>query len=125
MVTRFEGGSLDVGDQLAGDRLRPPARRPRTTRPYTFSAGNFSCFGINCQVPPWDNKQARQALLYAVDRVRWATTVQQGLEFPSTLPWPKTSPAYDDAKANAYPFDLDKAASMLKAAGVTARSPAT
>jgi peptide/nickel transport system substrate-binding protein len=51
--------------------------------------------------------------------VRWASTVQNGLEFPSTLPWPKTSPAYEDAKANAFQFDLDKAAAMLKAAGVT------
>lgn len=46
-------------------------------------------------------------------------SVQRGLESPSTLPWPKTSPAYDDAKANAYQFDLDKASAMLKAAGVT------
>src|SRR5262249_36105418 len=65
------------------------------------------------------NKKARQALLYAVDRVRWATTVQRGLEPPSALPWAKSSPAYDEAKSNAYPFDLDKAAAMLKAAGGT------
>jgi peptide/nickel transport system substrate-binding protein len=87
--------------------------------PYTFSAGGFSCLGINCQQPPWDNKQARQALQYAVDRVRWANTIQHGLEFPSSLPWPKTSPAYDDAKANGYPFDLSKAKSLLQAAGVS------
>ena len=74
---------------------------------------------MNCQVAPWDNKKAREALLYAVDRVRWATTVQKGLEDPSTLPWPKTSPAYEEAKSNAFQFDLEKAAAMLKAAGVT------
>jgi peptide/nickel transport system substrate-binding protein len=45
--------------------------------------------------------------------------VKKGLEFPSTLPWPKTSPAYDESKANAYAFDLDKAAAMLKSAGVS------
>jgi peptide/nickel transport system substrate-binding protein len=54
-----------------------------------------------------------------VDRGRWANTVQKGLEFPSTLPWPKASPAYDDAKATAFQFDLAKAAAMLKDAGVT------
>jgi hypothetical protein len=49
--------------------------------------------------------------------VRWATTIQRGIEFPSTLPWPKTSPAYDDAKANGFQFDLDKACEpMLDAA---------
>jgi peptide/nickel transport system substrate-binding protein len=118
MVTRFEGGTLDAAvNYPVMDFIR--LRDDKDYTPFTFSAGNFSCFGINCQVPPWDNKKARQALLYAVDRVRWANTVQKGLEFPSTLPWPKTSPAYDDAKANSFPFDLDKASAMLKAAGVS------
>jgi peptide/nickel transport system substrate-binding protein len=118
MATRLEGGSLDVAiNYPVTDFVR--LKNDPTYVTYTFSAGNFSCLGINCQVPPWDNKKARQALLYAVDRVRWANTVQKGLESPSTLPWPKTSPAYDDAKANAYQFDLDKASTALKAAGVT------
>ncbi len=118
MVSRFEGGSLDVAINYPVTdfvRLRDDAGYTQ----YTFSAGNFSCLGMNCQVAPWDNKKARQALLYAVDRVRWATTVQKGLENPSTLPWPKTSPAYEEAKSNAFQFDLEKAAAMLKAAGVT------
>jgi peptide/nickel transport system substrate-binding protein len=118
MTTRLEGGALDVAIIPVTDFLRL-RDQPASYTPYTFSAGNFSCLGMNCQVPPWDNKQARQALLYAIDRVRWANTIQKGLEFPSTLPWPKTSPAYDDAKANAFQFDLDKAAAMLKAAGVS------
>lgn len=116
MVARFEGGTLDAAvNYPVNDFIR--LRSDPTYSTYTFSAGNFWCFGINCQVPPWDNKQMRQALLYAVDRGRWVTTVQKGLEFPSTLPWPKTSPAYEDAKANSYGFDLDKAGAMLKAAG--------
>jgi peptide/nickel transport system substrate-binding protein len=118
MVSRFEGGSLDVAINYPVTdffRLRDDASYTQ----YTFSAGNFSCLGMNCQVAPWDNKKARQALLYAVDRVRWATTVQKGLENPSTLPWPETSPAYEEAKSNAFQFDLEKAAAMLKVAGVT------
>jgi peptide/nickel transport system substrate-binding protein len=117
MATRFEGGSLDAAINFpVTDFVR--LQKDTDYVPYLFSAGNFRCLGVNCQVPPWDNKQARQALLYAVDRERWAATVTHGLETPSALPWPKTSPAYDDAKANAYPFDLDKAATLLKAAGV-------
>ena len=53
-------------------------------------------------MPPFDNKKARQALLYAVDRERWANTIQKGLEFPSTLPWPKTSPFYYKPSKVAY-----------------------
>jgi len=117
MTTQFEGGALDFANIPVTDFVR--LKDDPKYQPFTFSAGNFSCLGINCQSPPWDNKKARQALLYAVDRVRWATTIQRGIEFPSTLPWPKTSPAYDDAKANGFQFDLDKAKSMLQAAGVT------
>src|SRR5262252_2061975 len=118
MTARLEGGAFDAAIIPVTDFLRL-RDQPASYTPYTFSAGNFSCFGINCQSEPWTNKQARQALQYAIDRQRWATTIQKGLEFPSTLPWPKTSPAYDEATANKFPFDLDKAASMLKAAGVT------
>ena len=116
MVTRLEAGSLDAAYNFpVNDFVRLRSDPDYTT--YTLTAGNFSCFGINCQVSPWDSKQMRQALLYAVDLGRWATTVQKGLETASTLPWPTTSPAYDDAKANKFAFDLDKAAAALKAAG--------
>jgi peptide/nickel transport system substrate-binding protein len=121
MTTQLEAGALDVAQIPVTDFVR--LKDDPKYQPYLFSAGNFSCFGINCQQPPWDKKEARQALLYAIDRVRWANTLQKGLETASTLPWPKTSPAYDDAKANMYQFDLDKAAAQLKAAGVT--SPLT
>jgi peptide/nickel transport system substrate-binding protein len=117
MATQFEAGALDVAILPVTDFLRLKDD-PKYT-PYTYSAGNFSCLGINCQQAPWDNKQARQALQYAVDRVRWANTIQHGLVFPSSLPWPKFSPAYDDAKANGYPFDLAKAKAALQAAGVS------
>jgi peptide/nickel transport system substrate-binding protein len=117
MTAQLEGGAIDAALNLPVTDFVRLQNDPKYT-PLTFSAGNFSCLGMNCQVAPWDNKKARQALLYAVDRVRWAGTVQKDLEFASTLPWPKTSPAYDDAKANAYQFDLQKAAAMLKAAGV-------
>jgi peptide/nickel transport system substrate-binding protein len=119
MTARFEGGALDAAIIPVTDFLRL-RDQPANYTPYTFSAGNFSCFGVNCKVPPWDNKKARQALHHAIDRSRWSNTVQKGLESPSMLPWPKTSPAYDESKANAYPFDLDKAAALLKEAGVTA-----
>jgi len=118
LTTRFEGGALDAANNLpVTDFVR--LKDDKAYTPYLFSAGNFSCLGVNCQVPPWDRKEARQALLYAVDRQRWATSMQRGLETPSALPWPKSSPAYDEAKGNSFGFDLDKAAAALKSAGVT------
>ncbi|MBV9326202.1 MAG: ABC transporter substrate-binding protein [Chloroflexi bacterium] len=117
MTTQFEAGALDVAIPPVTDFIR--LRDDPKYTPITYSAGNFSCLGIQCQQPPFDNKQARQALQFAVDRMRWANTIQKGLETPSALPWARTSPAYDETKGNAYQFDLDKAKSMLQAAGVT------
>ncbi len=37
---------------------------------------------------------------------------------PKALSWPPSSPAYDQAAASSYGFDLDKAKSMLTQAGV-------
>jgi peptide/nickel transport system substrate-binding protein len=116
MTTRFEAGTLDVAQLPVTDFIR--LRDDPKYKPFTFTAGNFSCLGVNCQVPPWDTKQAREGLLHAVDRERWTTTVQRGLETASALPWPSFSPAYDEAKGKAYPFDLEKAKSVLQAAGV-------
>ncbi|GAC1326411.1 MAG: ABC transporter substrate-binding protein [Chloroflexota bacterium] len=118
MTAQLEGGALDVAVNLPVTDFVRLRDDPRYT-PFTFSAGNFSCLGMNCQAPPWDNKKARQALRYAVDRIRWANTIQKGLEVASALPWPTSSPAYEQAKATGDAFDLDKAANLLKAAGVT------
>ncbi|MBV9582860.1 MAG: ABC transporter substrate-binding protein [Chloroflexi bacterium] len=117
MTTQFEAGALDVAVPPVTDFIR--LRDDPKYTPVTYSAGNFWCMGINCQQPPFDNKQARQALQFAVDRTRWTDTVNKGLEVPSALPWAKSSPAYDETKGNAYGFDLNKAKSMLQAAGVT------
>jgi peptide/nickel transport system substrate-binding protein len=118
MTAALEGGALDTAINVpVTDFVR--LRDDHKFQPHLFSAGAFSCFGINCQSPPWDKKEARQALQYAVDRERFANTILRGLEVPAALPWTKSSPAYDEAKAKAYPFDLDKAKAMLQAAGVS------
>jgi peptide/nickel transport system substrate-binding protein len=117
MVARLETGELDVAIVPANDFIR--LKDNPAYAPYTFSAGNVAVLGVQCQTPPWDNKKARQALHYALDRGRWANTVNRGLETASALPWAKTSAAYDEAKANAYPFDIEKAKALLKDAGVS------
>jgi peptide/nickel transport system substrate-binding protein len=116
-TTQFEGGSFDAAILPVTDFIR--LRDDPKYSTFAFSAGNFNCLGVNCKVAPWDNKKARQALLYAIDRVRWASTIQRGLEEPTALPWPKASPAFDEAKNKAYGFDLDKAKSLLEAAGIS------
>jgi peptide/nickel transport system substrate-binding protein len=75
--------------------------------------------GVNTLVPPLDNRQVRQALSFAADRQRYSDQIFRGIVKPLFLPWDQNSLAYEANKVNPYPFDLDKARSLLNGAGVT------
>jgi peptide/nickel transport system substrate-binding protein len=118
-VAQLEAGVLDLADS-------PPIRdavRLRNDPAYnylgTFIGGQYFCVFINTSVPPLDNKVVRQALNWALDRQRFATTVMLNLVGPGQdLPWPPQAGASEPAKNNVYTFDLDKAKSLLASAGV-------
>jgi peptide/nickel transport system substrate-binding protein/glutathione transport system substrate-binding protein len=61
----------------------------------------------------------RQALAYSMDRKEYAAVAYSGFEIPTCTVWyaPATI-AYSKSALDAYPFDLAKAASLLKSAGV-------
>jgi peptide/nickel transport system substrate-binding protein len=84
-----------------------------------YDVGSHYAIWMNVAVPPLNNKLVRQALNYAIDRQRFIDTALGGLVgAPMNLPWPTYSPAYEAAKNKTYPFDLDKAKSLLASAGV-------
>lgn len=118
MVAQFEGGAADmVLNPPLRDigRLKTDPKYQAVANPYT---GRYYTAGWNVANKPLDNKQVRQALNYAMDRKRFADTILLGLSRPETLPWIPNTPAYQEAKANFYTFDLDKARSLLTQAGV-------
>jgi peptide/nickel transport system substrate-binding protein len=78
----------------------------------------ISILGVNVSTPPFDNKQVRQALNFALNRQRMVEVALSGFGEPRVLPWPMSSVAYDAGKAATYAFDLDHARSLLSAAGV-------
>ncbi len=118
MLTQFDAGTLDViKNPLPRDFARFHADSSYQTVVHPVS-GNYYVFGVNLGVPPLDNKTVRQALNYAIDRKRFTDTFLLGTGTPSALPWPTSSPAYDPTASAAYGYDLDKAASLLKDAGV-------
>jgi peptide/nickel transport system substrate-binding protein len=119
MLVQLEAGTLDVAKGPAPNdfaRYRGDADYQAITHSVS---GNFFLFGLNLGIPPLDNKQVRQALNYALDRKRFADTFMFGTGVAESLPWPSSSPAYEASKQNFYTFDLDKAASLLKAAGAS------
>lgn len=120
MSVQLESGALDVvKNPLLSDyvRIKTNPSFQAFTHP---NPGTIFEFGFNVNATPFDNKQVRQALNYALDRNRLAQTVLLGLASPLCLPWSQSSPAYDAAKNGTYAFDLNKARAMLDSAGVTA-----
>jgi peptide/nickel transport system substrate-binding protein len=118
-LVQLEAGAIDMLRTEAVDdivRLKKDPAYQAIQHPF---AGTFYEFGINVTRPPYDNKKVRQALNHAIDRQRYAGNVMQGLVKPLALFWSSTSPAFDDAKNAAVPFDLDKAKSLLSEAGVS------
>lgn len=87
---------------------------------YLANGYTFMCF--NTTRPTLEQKEVRQALLYALDRPSFLTAEYGSDQLVSLgmAPISKTSWAYpgDDA-LNRYDYDLDKAAQMLEDAGWT------
>ena len=120
MVTQLEARALDamktapITDFV---RLKADPGYQSLVHPNT---GSMYFMGVNVAAPSLNDKRVRQALNYAIDRQRFTDTVLQGINGPPfSLPWSTNALAYEESKRNLYTFDLDKAASLLKAAGVT------
>ena len=121
-LIQLEAGALDfVRTEAVDDIVRLKSNPAFQAIQHPFP-GTFYEFGINVTQPPYDDKRVRQAFNYAIDRQRYAGNVMQGIVKPLTLFWSSTSPAFDDAKNASVPFDLDKAQSLLSAAGVSSLS---
>jgi peptide/nickel transport system substrate-binding protein len=117
MTTQFESGALDVMDNPT---LQDFARLKSTPgiQAMVHPAGRRAyMFAVEVEHPPLDNKLVRQALRISLNRQRYVDTTLLGLSRPQSLPWDPKSPAYEPNKET--PFDLDKAASLLKQAGVS------
>jgi peptide/nickel transport system substrate-binding protein len=120
MSTRFESGAQDV---IFAPALTDAARLKQNQANQVdvdYQIGSFFYINVNVTNPLFANKLVRQAVNYALDRQRISSTVLLGLVgTPVNLPWPDRSPAFEAAKNTTYTFDLDKAAALLKQAGVS------
>jgi peptide/nickel transport system substrate-binding protein len=118
MQAQLEGGSLDLAINPSLQDTSRLTNDPRYTVLVNKNAGSTYSLVFNTAAPPGENKAFRQAMRYAVDRQRIASSVLLGFGSPASLPWYPTSPAYDQSKDQLYQFDLDKARSTLQDAGL-------
>jgi peptide/nickel transport system substrate-binding protein len=73
--------------------------------------------GLNIATPPFDNPLVREAINYAIDREALMAGLYHGNGIIAWQPFPPGSFANDPALENKFPFNPDKARSLLTEAG--------
>ncbi|EGD54175.1 ABC transporter substrate-binding protein [Gordonia neofelifaecis] len=117
LYTRLRTGQLDVASGLTDNDHEIATRR------YGFSdiqltGGETQVYvGVNVKNPALADPRVRRAIAYAVDRDRIIKDVYRNSGYPVNLPWPKTSPAYDEAGNRTYRRDVQRARDLLRDAG--------
>jgi len=74
--------------------------------------------GSNVTIAPLDKKEVRQAIAWSVDRDAVVSKALSGIGQVTSLPWSRSSAAYDEASEKAYKYDPEKARKMVAAAGL-------
>jgi peptide/nickel transport system substrate-binding protein len=117
MVAALQSGICDLVVSL------PPKDVGRLAREFNLVRGTPGALTYELRVngakPPFDKKEARQALLYAVDRQSVVDNVLFGVSQPAVLPFSRASAAYDPSALQKYRFDLNRAKELFARAGLT------
>lgn len=72
---------------------------------------------MNVTLPPFDRKEVRQAVGYAVDRERVLNQVFGGYGEASSLWWSRKEPGWNAEQSTAYTYDPERARRMISGAG--------
>ncbi|MCL4393545.1 MAG: ABC transporter substrate-binding protein [Chloroflexi bacterium] len=101
-------------------RILPPYLAKASSLPdlklYNTRLAGYTLILLNLSKPQFQDKQVRQALLYAIDRQHLIGDVLQGQGLLAASPIEPGTWAYDNT-LSPYPFDAAKAKSLLDAAG--------
>lgn len=108
--------AFNLVPRIAQTLLRDPT--------FVVSPGGGAIFplGLNTTMAPFDNKDVRQAVGYAIDRERINDQVFAGVGTPTALFFNPSEAGYSADLANAYPYDPEKAKSMIEAAGAAGQT---
>lgn len=112
-VSQLRAGQLDA---IVGGSFRDLRSLEKSgdfdVQPYE-GAENQYYVGSNVEHPVLKDVKVRQAIAFAVDRQRIADDVLQGIGYPTVLPWPDYSPAYDEGANATYDRDVAEAEKLV------------
>jgi peptide/nickel transport system substrate-binding protein len=113
MVAALEAGEIDLAELVPADIERIEGVPYLEVQQYPKRAGQHLVF--NTKLEPWGDLQVRQAIAYAIDEEGLCTSAFLGAcepgahTFPQKWTW--------SSKAATYPYDPEKARTLLEEAG--------
>lgn len=119
LVPNLLSGTMDGAGYISSSDVGTIKANPAYSVYINEGSGNIVNVIVNTKLAPLDKKEVRQALSYALNRQSIADNVYYGLSQPITSPfYSPASIAYRKDLVMAHQFDLQKATSLLKQAGV-------
>lgn len=116
-LLRLQGGQLDVMNTVLPEQvtaIKHNSKLRLLTQPGLAALG----VGLPTQTAPFDNKTFRQALNYATDKTSLNKYLFSGLAQTMRAPLPVVEWGTDQSLGG-YPYDPERAKSMIKQAGVS------
>lgn len=118
MMTALRGGSIDGGSITGSQAAQLDHRQFDIIHSYSAAV---QLLALNNTAPPFNDMRVRLALNYGIDIQNIIDTAFFGTGYPSGSPLiPGLSVYYEDTLS--YPYDLDKARSLLAEAGFGERN---
>ncbi|MBB5912260.1 peptide/nickel transport system substrate-binding protein [Nocardia transvalensis] len=116
-LNALRSGQIGLAHGLNPRDIENLAKRPGF-KSITYDGAELQMYvGVNVQNPALADVRLRQAVAYALDRDRIIDEVYRGAGYALNVPWPKNSPAYDEARNTKYSRNLDKARELVAQVG--------
>ena len=119
LLAQLEGNALDMVVNPAFEQVGGLQGDPSLRVLQSENGAQMYYVGLNVTTPPLDKKEARQAINYGIDRKRVVSAALSGVGEATSIPWPKSSLAYDASKQDTFAFDPEKSKALLEQAGLS------
>lgn len=125
LLSALRSGQIDFAEGLSYLDTASVTSRPGFADLQLTGAEKQLYVGSNVRAKPLDDPRVRQAIAYALDRDRIVAEVLRGVGYPINLPWPRYSPAFDEARNSTYTRNLARARELVAQVGSLPTIPFT
>ena len=112
----LENGEVDIIESVPSVDIARLKENPNITTDEKESQ-TVVYMGINHSKPPFDNKDVRKAMHYAIDKQSLIDVICEGYAIPGTSPFPTIMPSFNEDIKDMYTYDVEKAKALLAQAG--------